>query len=83
MFARTTLNASAGYGIGPASIQAAYTSATENVFDPAPKRFPGDWGDGGYKTTTAPTFNLDGDVKKIGMRFGLSLSAEAGSYSNW
>lgn len=83
LIARTTLNASAGVGIGPVSVQGAFSSATENVFDPVPKRYPGDWGNGGYQTKITPTINAENEFKKVGIRFGVSLSAEAGSYSNW
>ena len=48
LIARTVFNSGIGAGFGPISAQASFAKATENVFDPSPKRYPGDWGTNGY-----------------------------------
>lgn len=83
LIARTTFNASGGLGIGPVSAQGAWSKVTENVFDPSPKRYVGDWGTNGYTTEVSPVIGIDENLRGAGIRFGISFSAEAGSYSNW
>ncbi len=83
LIARTTFNASGGVGMGPVSAQAAWGKVTENVFDLSPKRYVGDWGTRGYTTPISPMIGIDNKFHGASVRFGISLSAEAGSYSNW
>jgi len=83
LIARTTFNAAGGLGVGPVSAQASWAKVTENVFDPSQKRYVGDWGTNGYTTPISPTIGFDEKLQGVGLRFGVSLSAEAGSYSNW
>ncbi|WP_243047377.1 hypothetical protein [Dyella sp. RRB7] len=85
LIARTTFNASAGLGFGPLSTGASYVNAGENVFDPSPKSDVMDWGTGGYSSLSLTPIGVDNTptTSGFGFRYGVSLSAEAGSYSNW
>ena len=85
LIARTVFNSGIGAGFGPISAQASFAKATENVFDPSPKRYPGDWGTNGYtsKSKSVVGFDRTPIAKRFGIRYGASFSAEAGSYSNW
>ena len=37
---------------------------TENVFDPSPKRYVGDWGTNGYTTAPTPTIRIEKSSRK-------------------
>ncbi|UTW11525.1 RHS repeat-associated core domain-containing protein [Marinobacterium rhizophilum] len=73
--ARTTFNASAGIGAGPFELGANATVATGNgVTHPE--------GGGGY-TSVSDSVSLNKGSTGGGARFGVSVSVEAGSYTNW
>jgi len=84
MIARTTVEATAGVGVGPVSRSVSFVGSSGNAFvDYGPQTRYGT--PGGYSRISGYGMEADNSPpsRRIGARAGFSVGVEIGSYSNW